>query len=72
MMEKVTNMEGNTFSSQVPNANASTSEGTITDLLLKSLVRWPWFIFSIVLFVTLAFWDKDVTENVIYQKLLSD
>lgn len=24
------------------------------------------------LFVTLAFWDKDYTENVIYQKLLSD
>lgn len=24
------------------------------------------------LFVTLAFWDKEVTENVIYQKLLSD
>jgi len=24
------------------------------------------------LFTTLAFWDKDVTENVIYQKLLSD
>ncbi len=24
------------------------------------------------LFITLAFWDKDVTENVIYQKLLSD
>ena len=24
------------------------------------------------LFVTLAFWDKDVTENVIYQKLLTD
>lgn len=24
------------------------------------------------LFVTLAFWDKDVTENVIYEKLLSD
>ena len=24
------------------------------------------------LFVTLAFWDKDITENVIYQKLLSD
>ena len=22
--------------------------------------------------ITLAFWDKDVTENVIYQKLLSD
>lgn len=24
------------------------------------------------LFITLAFWDKDATENVIYQKLLSD
>ncbi len=24
------------------------------------------------LFVTLAFWDKSVTENVIYQKLLTD
>ena len=24
------------------------------------------------LFITMAFWDKDVTENVIYQKLLSD
>lgn len=23
-------------------------------------------------FITLAFWDKDVTENIIYQKLLSD
>lgn len=24
------------------------------------------------LFVTLAFWDKDFTENIIYNKLLSD
>ena len=24
------------------------------------------------LFVTLAFWDKNITENIIYQKLLSD
>lgn len=24
------------------------------------------------LFITMAFWDKDVTENIIYQKLLSD
>jgi uncharacterized protein len=24
------------------------------------------------LFVTLAFWDKDITENIIYQKLLTD
>ena len=30
------------------------------------------FIGDTGLFVTLAFWDKDVTENVIYEKLLSD
>lgn len=24
------------------------------------------------LFITLAFWDKDITENIIYQRLLSD
>lgn len=24
------------------------------------------------LFITLAFWDKDMTENIIYEKLLSD
>ena len=67
MMEKVTNMEGNTFSPQAPNANTSTSEGTVTDLLLKSLVRWPWFIFSIVLFVTLAFFYVKCQEPV-YQR----
>jgi uncharacterized protein len=34
--------------------------------------RYKMFMGDTGLFVTLAFWDKDVTENVIYQKLLSD
>ncbi len=34
--------------------------------------RYKMFIGDTGLFVTLAFWDKDVTENLIYEKLLSD
>lgn len=30
------------------------------------------FVADTGLFVTLAFWDKKITENIIYQKLLSD
>lgn len=34
--------------------------------------QYKLFICDTGLFITLAFWDKEVTENVIYQKLLSD
>ena len=34
--------------------------------------RYKLFLSDTGLFITLAFWDKDVTDNVIYQKLLSD
>lgn len=34
--------------------------------------RYKMFLADTGLFVTLAFWDKDFTENVIYSKLLSD
>jgi predicted AAA+ superfamily ATPase len=34
--------------------------------------RYKMFVCDIGLFVTMAFWDKDITENVIYEKLLSD
>jgi predicted AAA+ superfamily ATPase len=34
--------------------------------------QYKMFIGDTGLFITLAFWDKDVTENIIYQKLLSD
>ena len=34
--------------------------------------QYKMFVGDTGLFVTLAFWDKDVTENIIYEKLLSD
>ena len=40
--------------------------------LHKSLDTYKIFMADTGLFVTLAFWDKDFTENVIYNKLLSD
>lgn len=40
--------------------------------LNKDLSRFKIFMADTGLFVTLCFWDKDYTENTIYQKLLSD
>ena len=40
--------------------------------LNKDLSRYKMFVADTGLFVTLCFWDKDYTENVIYDKLLSD
>lgn len=40
--------------------------------LTANLGKYKLFVGDTGLFVTLAFWDKDFTENVIYQKLLND
>lgn len=40
--------------------------------LHEDMGRYKLFLNDTGLFITLAFWDKDVTENVIYQKLLND
>lgn len=40
--------------------------------LTKDSSRFKIFLCDTGLFITLAFWDKDFTENIIYQKLLSD
>lgn len=40
--------------------------------LARDTSRYKLFVADTGLFVTMAFWDKDFTENVIYQKLLSD
>ena len=40
--------------------------------LTKDISKYKIFCADTGLFVTLAFWDKDYTENVIYQKLLND
>lgn len=40
--------------------------------LTKNFSKYKIFCADTGLFITLAFWDKDHTENVIYQKLLND
>ena len=40
--------------------------------LTKDDSRYKIFTADTGLFITLAFWDKDFTENVLYEKLLSD
>lgn len=40
--------------------------------LTKDITRYKLFVADTGLFVTMVFWDKDFTENVIYQKLLAD
>ena len=40
--------------------------------LTKDISKFKIFCADTGLFVTLAFWDKDHTENIIYQKLLND
>ena len=40
--------------------------------LTKDISRFKIFCADTGLFITLAFWDKDYTENIIYQKLLND
>ena len=40
--------------------------------LTKDISKYKIFCADTGLFVTLAFWDKDHTENIIYQKLLND
>lgn len=40
--------------------------------LTKDMSKYKLFVADTGLFVTMVFWDKDFTENVIYQKLLAD
>lgn len=40
--------------------------------LHRGTLQYKMFLNDIGLFITLAFWDKELTENSIYQKLLSD
>jgi hypothetical protein len=49
-----------------------TNDPNVGMSLTKDMSRYKIFLCDTGLFVTLAFWNKDFTENVIYQKLLSD
>ncbi len=48
------------------------SDPNVGMALTKDPSRYKIFLCDTGLFITLAFWDKDFTENIIYQKLLSD
>ena len=48
------------------------NEPNIGMSLTKDISKYKIFCADTGLFVTLAFWDKDYTENIIYQKLLND
>ena len=68
MMEMMKNLEDSkttlfSYHSNDPNVGMS---------LTKELSKYKIFCADTGLFVTLAFWDKDYTENDIYQKLLND
>ena len=49
-----------------------TNDPNVGMSLTKGIGKYKIFCADTGLFVTLAFWDKDRTENVIYQKLLND
>ena len=68
LMELIRNLEDSktvlfSFHSNDPNVGMS---------LTKDISKFKIFCADTGLFITLAFWDKDYTENDIYQKLLND
>lgn len=58
--------------SKVVNVAYHADDPNVGMSLTKDLSRYKLFLSDTGLFVTLAFWDKSFTENIIYEKLLSD
>ena len=58
--------------SMVVNFSYHSNDPNVGFALNSDKDQYKMFIGDTGLFITLAFWDKDVTENIIYQKLLSD
>ena len=58
--------------SMVVNFSYHSNDPNVGFALNNDKDQYKMFIGDTGLFITLAFWDKDVTENIIYQKLLSD
>ena len=63
-MENNVNMEGRQVSPQALNANSESNEGAITDMIVKCLVRWPWFVLSVLLFLACAYFYVKCQEPV--------
>lgn len=49
-----------------------TNDPNVGMSLTQDMTRYKVYCADTGLFITLAFWDKDITENVIYKKLLTD
>lgn len=58
--------------SMVVNFAYHTNDPSVGFSLHTNISRYKMFISDTGLFITLAFWDNEITDNVIYQKLLSD
>lgn len=58
--------------SMVVNVSYHANDPNVGLALNSNTNQYKMFVGDTGLFVTLAFWDKDVTENLIYEKLLSD
>lgn len=58
--------------SKVVNIAYHTDDPNVGMSLTADISKYKLYIGDTGLFVTLAFWDKEFTENIIYQKLLSD
>lgn len=69
---KIEEMLKNLEDSKTVNVVYHTSDPNVGMSLSSDFNKYKLFVADTGLFVTLAFWDKDFTENVIYEKLLSD
>lgn len=58
--------------SKTVNVSYKCNDPNIGMKLNRDLSEYKLFIGDTGLFITMAYWDKDYTENIIYQKLLSD
>lgn len=58
--------------SKTVNVVYNASDPNVGMALSKNSNQYKIYLADTGLFVTLAFWDKDYTENILYQKLLSD
>jgi len=70
--ENIDNVISEMRESKIINLSYHCTDPNVGLNLHKSLDAYKMFTVDTGLFVTLAFWDKSYTENIIYQKLLTD
>lgn len=68
MLETISDMQD----SMVVNVAYHANDPSVGMALHRDMDRYKLFVGDTGLFVTLAFWDKKFTDNIIYEKLLSD